>query len=311
MKNKFLTIALSLMLCLSSMFIFGACKDEPVPVPEAAAMETFNTAMTNMENEDAVKMTYSLMGYELSMVASEEQIYMYSTDTIESWSVKNGEVFDQYTIVNVSTSGTPEYEYVKSIVPAVEATNSGSLNELFDELIGEDLDLTALKFAKASKLNGELTIKFDIVADEDMSLQYIFKIKDDKLVSISMEMMGMTMSFKLSYGASLLEEIPERPTLDFNNQPIVWDEYEPKIEVEGIPSQFEVGDTLNLDEIELEFYVDATSFDSEDYDITLDMITGFDTTTATEEGHPRTMTITFCGLTYQVQYTVTAPAAAE
>lgn len=311
MKKKFLTIALSLMFCLSSAFIFGACKEEPVPVAEAAAMETFNAALTNMESEEAIKMTYSLMGAEMIMVASDEQVYIYMTDSVESWAVKNGEVFDQYTIVNVSAAEIPEYEYVKSIVPAVETEDDMSLEGMFDDLVGEDFDLSSLKFSKASKLNGELTIKFDVIEDDFVALQYSFKIKNDKLTELSVKIGNMKITFKFSYGENILEEIPEIPTLDMAGQPIDWYVCEPKIEVSGIPAQFEVGDTLNLENVELEFYMDVEGYESEEYQITMDMISGFDTSTATEEGQPRTMTITFCGMTYQIDYTVTEPAAAE
>ena len=51
---------------------------------------------------------------------------------------------------------------------------------------------------------------------------------------------------------------------------------------------------------------DALDFASSDeYDITIDMISGFDTTTA----GTRTMTVTFYGLTYDIEYTVTEVAA--
>ena len=294
MKKKFITFALSLMLIVSSAFIFGACGEKPVPVAEAAAMETFNEAITQMEDEEAIKMYCNLMGYEMIMITSEDATYTYATDSMEIWMHKNDDHYVSHSITSYSFDGEePEFEYIKSIIPAIEMDSDSTFDDLLGGALDGELDDSfELEFASASKLDGVLTVKFDLMELEDPIFTISFDIKNNKITSMSMNIMGFSIKYKISYGAHLLEQIPAIPTLDANSQPIVWEEYEPKIEVEGMPTVFEIGDSLNLEDVTVEFYEDLSDYwPFEEYDLTMDMISGFDTTTATEIGHPRTMTI--------------------
>ena len=310
MKRKILSITICLMFCLSSIFVFGACgKEKAKEVSEVVAMDAFNKASVNMEDEEVVKMTCDIpFGGKMTYIFSQNKTYINVPDESEMWMIKNGDVYDQYLIENVGIEEI-EYEYIKSIVPAVEDVDKTSFENVFNNGgMGEDLlgDLVSLKFLNASELNGELTINFSLMIDESPLFTYSFKIKDNVFIGMKINVFGVIMNYAIEYGEQYLEEIPEVPNYE-------WDEYDPYIEVlingnvPTEPIEFEVGDQLNLSDFDLRFYQDEFVFNYEDFDVTIDMIEGFNTQTPTEEGQPRKMKVTFCGLIYEIEYIVTQP----
>ena len=160
--KKFLSISFCLLLCLSLTLIFSACKEKSKPVAEAAAMESLNVAIENLNNEKAVKMSYNFLGEKMIMVVSENINYSYITDTLESWAIKEGELYHNYTISNNSIWGESGYQYVKTASPAIDKEG------VFDSEILEDFDfslddLSEMEFVKASEFKGVLSVEFEIL----------------------------------------------------------------------------------------------------------------------------------------------------
>jgi hypothetical protein len=305
--KKFLLLSLCFVMCLSSFLVLSACKKEEKPTPVAQAEQAFATAMSNMATQTCIKMSspnFLFMG-EFIMIASNNGVYT-KMDMLgtESWTQKEsdqpGAQWYEYAITNDGTLEEPNYKYIKQLYPYeyIEKVDTSDFGfDIFDMLENS-------QFASASKLNGELSILYTI-ENEGTMLVLTIKVTNNMISSISMGAMGITMTINFEFGEQLLSQIPEIPEKD-------WVELEAKIEIDELdfPTEFVVDETLNLEDIQLEFYTDKTkSYDYDMYDITIDMISGFDTSTATQIGESRTMTITFCGLTYDIEYTVIeAPA---
>lgn len=153
-----------------------------------------------------------------------------------------------------------------------------------------------MSFANASKLNGELTINF--YYEEGVPLQFSIVIKEGfiKSIKIGSGMYKITIDFE--FGSEVLEDIPARPTN------VEWYEYQPQIEIGFIETEYKVGDSIDLEDAYIEYLEDIEAVFTNYFDITEDMISGFTTETA----GTRTMTITFYGLTIDVEYTVTESA---
>ena len=299
MKRKFLAFSLCLALCLSSMLFFSACKEKPVPVGEVEAGQEFEAAMTNLESEEAIKMTLNMMGYEMIMISSEELNYVYAADYTQMWSVKNGDVYTEYLIMNVSYTDEPEYEYTKSIVPVEDEESSALEDILSGALDGDVADLSGMRFVSASKLNGVMSVRLAFSAMGEDLFECVFKIQNKKFTAMTIELMGMSLTYNLSYGANLLDEIPAIPTLDAEEQPIVWEEYNPYIVVEGLKDYYSLGETINLDDLTLKYYLDDESYIYTEYEVTMDMISGF----SSSEVNSGTIVVTFCGFTFEQEYT--------
>ena len=298
MKRKFLSIALCLMLCFSSMLIFGACKEKPVKIGEVEAANELSTAMANLVSENSIKIysdNFLFMG-QFTLIATEDMAYTkMDLFASESWTKKEGDNWYVYSVANISETETPNLQYIKQLVPTSE---NESLDETFDLL---DM-LNEATFSSGSKLKGEITISYSTVED-GVATKLTCKIADGKLKSFTVGSGFLSMTINFEFGDHLCAQIPAVPS----GAGIVWDETDPFIDVEDMPTTFEIGDSLNLEDVVLEFYEDAGQFDCEEFAVTMDMITGF----STEEAGTYTMTITFCGLTFDVEYTVSEPVVSE
>jgi len=287
--KKLLSISLSLMLCLTAVVFFG-CEPKAKPVSEVEASNILTTAMANMETENALKIhssNFMFMG-EFVTIASETESYT-NFMGVESWTKQESGNWYAYSKTITEIADTPEIIYTKQLIP----TENGEVDEDNLSMIWEMLEES--EFEEASLLKDVYSISFEVEEDGDEAT-ITFKVQDETLKAIEISAGKYTMSIEFEFGASVLEDMPEIPTN------VDWIEYEPYIKVVGMQTQFVVGDTLNISDIDLEFYDDIsnTSFPVE-FDLTLDMITGFTTETA----GTRTMRITFCGLTFDVEYTVT------
>ena len=191
--KRFLSIIFCLMLGLSSMFMLTACGEkEPEPIAEAIAMRTYEIAMENMNNEKAVKMTLNMMGVEAKTIISENKIYAYSTDSFEMWSTKNNDVYEIYTIENVGEDNNPEYQYVKSVYPAIlmeEQSNFNLLMSMGETGMLED-DSSTIEFVSASELDGEITIKLKFKSNSWLEMEFnaTFVIVNNKISSMTMNL---------------------------------------------------------------------------------------------------------------------------
>ena len=75
---------------------------------------------------------------------------------------------------------------------------------------------------------------------------------------------------------------------------------QPHIKVKGIATEYYVGDSLNLTNAKIEYYVNQTSIIYDEFQVKSNMVTGFSTATVGEF----TMTITFNTLSTTLKYTV-------
>ena len=290
--KKFLSICFCLMLCLTSILFIG-CEEKPVSIGEAEATQILNTAMGGMYGTEAVKMyseDFMFMGEFVSITT--ETITYSSFFGQQSWiKQENGQWWD-YSISTYEYNDEEYTDYSKMLV-IEEEEDYGDETPL--EMILEEFE--DAQFSKATKLNGKYEISFAII-DDGVTTTLTFNVENDELKSIVVSAGGISMSLEFTYGASAIAELPEIPTN------VDWYVYEPYIEVDGIPTEFVVGETLNLLDATINYYEDADAWFSEIYFVTSDMITGFDTTTATEPGATRTITVTFYGLTFDIEYTV-------
>ena len=317
MKRKFLSLVLCLMICLSSGIVLSGCLEEkPKPVGEVYAMDAYNTAVTNINNSDGIKMSCEMMGVEVKMIISETQVYAYTTDEMEMWAIKDGNFYEMYLIENIGYD-EPEFVYTKSTMPAIVYEGES----FYDQLMGmggmsSSGDEVSYEFVEASKLGDELTINMKVTIFEGWEIDSSFVIKNNILVSMSIDMFGLTMKYNFSYGENVLSEIPAVPEYDSNNVEIVWDECEPKFEIPEIEDvEFNVGDNLSLVGLELNFYTDSEGWEYETIVITEEMIqdftiTGFDSSELTN-GTPKEMTISFMGATLTIEYEVVEDVTQE
>ena len=312
MKRKFLSIAVCLMFCLTSMFMLSACGEEkPVVVAQHDAETAMNTAMETLAQSTTIKMTMSMpMGMgDMVIIASEEQAYVemamayedeeYSYDMlVSSWTELEEDAYVTYSYMSMTEDGETEEVATKSIsLLADSAFDNEYAGDAFE---GLDFD----NFVKASKLDGELSIVFK---DEE-GTKFTAKIEDNKLVSIKITEGLVSMTMYIHYG-DFAEEIPTRPEKDWV--------LSSTIEIPELKETYVQGEDiedvkLSLVGLELELYEEGTGFDPDaTITITEEMlekisVTGFDASTVTTE--PREMTITYLGIELVVEYEVVAPA---
>ena len=303
MKRKFLSMAICLMFCLTSVFMFGGCgKDKPVVVAQHEAEAALNSAMQTLQQSKSIKMTMEMpsdMGSML-IVASEEMSYIemnmaYSDEDynysmlINAWTKVENDVFTTFSYVNMTEGSTSEEMATKTVSFLDDDVFENEYSEEFFD--GLDFD----DFVEATKLDGELSIVFS----ED-GTKLIAKIVDNKLVSITMTQGVMSATMYIHYGdfSSEIPPVAEKDWVDMS-----------KITIPAIKTEFTINEPLSLKGLELKFYEDATDeYDFETFTITDEMlekitIEGFDPTTLTN-GTPRTMTITYLGLDLEVEYEV-------
>ena len=282
MKRKFLSVAICLMFCLTSMFMLSACGEEkPVVVAQHDAETAMNTAMETLAQSTTIKMTMSMpmeMG-DMVIIASEEQAYVemtmayedgeYSYDMlVSSWTELEEDAYVTYSYMSMTEDGVTEEVATKSIsLLADSAFDNEYAGDAFE---GLDFD----NFVKASKLDGELSIVFE---DEE-GTKFTAKIEDNKLVSIKITEGPVSMTMYIHYG-DFAEEIPTRPQKDWV--------LSSTIEIPELKETYVQGEDIedvkqSLVGLELELYEEGTGFDPDaTITITEEMlekisVTGFD-----------------------------------
>lgn len=293
--KKFISICFCLMLCLTSLLLISGCEEKPKPVSEVQAAEVLETAMINLETSSAIEIECDNF---FCFVISEDISYA-DFMGFKVWTVKEGNYFYDYSIVTYEEEGQdPVTSYIKSLVVEEE---SDDFDDSFDgtdmlDMLFEGLESS--EFSKASLLGDEYSISFK-VEEDGVTSTMTFVVEDNILEEIVIYELGVAMTIEFEFGQDALEDIPQRPTN------VSWVEYQPHIKVEGMPTEFTVGDnTLDLTNVVIEYYEDTDTQNPDEYTINMSMISGFDTTTA----GTKTMTVTFYGLTFDIQYTVTESA---
>lgn len=294
MKRKFLSIAICLMLCFTSVFMLSACKEKPekISIDEAAA--AFETAMVAMEEAESIKLTMNVPGFgNMVCIGNEEGSYVRFYSRV----VSEGVVY----VIDVEDWVTQEDSWVNYSLmtmqegdedPVVVANKSVLLEmeSMFENENLEGLDsMDFSNFVEATTLNGEISIVFSA---DGMTLTA--KIVGGKLVSVTtMGPMGAPITIYFSYG-NFISEIPEIPE---DSADLTWDMIS-EIVVEGVPEVFEQGTTLDIETLTLKFYETGYSAYDEyvEIELTQDMIS------QTEDGY----VVTYLGLTFEIPYTVPA-----
>ena len=299
--KKLLSIAVCLMFCFSSMLVLSACGEEkPKNLTEVQAAEVVAEATLQMDNATSVKIHFDNFLFflgEMTIIETETVSYT-EMGSFTEWVKKEGENWYSYSILTSLSESGETTEYMKKLIPVVENDNLEEALDFIETIEGAT-------FKNASKLNGEVTASYGTVY-EGQNLAITCVVSDGKFKSFKFSTGFLSMTMELDFGEYVINEIPSVPTN------VDWFEYEPYIEVDGISEVFEVGDTLDLEDVIIEFYEDKYDiFPSEEFDATIDMVSGFNTTTATEDGQSRKMTITFCGLTYEIEYIVLEPMPVE
>ena len=302
MKRKFLSIAICLMFCFTSVFILSACGEEkPMVVAKEDAEVAMATAMTTLEETKTIKMTMDMpmnMGG-MVVIATENSAYIemrMSFEDIDSsydysmktWSKLENGAFTTYAIMSETEGATTEKIATKQVLlENLDVLDS----EAAESLEGIDFD----NFVEATELNGELSVVFS-EESSDGNVTLTAKIVNNKLVSITSKQGMVSVTMYIHYG-DFSAEIPLVPEEDW----VITS----KIEVPNLKTEFVVGEELSLEGLKLKLFEDKTSSEFVEINLTNDMISsivsGFDTSEAKSDG---VMTISYYGLTIDVDYTV-------
>lgn len=293
--KKVLSISFCLMLFISSLLMLTACEVKPKPVSQVEVEKLLTSAVSKMVNEKVVKINMPSMGF---IAIKSDTISYFNFMGMESWEKLENDNMYEYSIIDFNSEKT----YTKKLV----IPNSENDDNLFETDM--DMDVDAFKdaeFVEASLVKDEYSISYKLEEGGE-KLTYTYVITNKKIKEISVRSGLISMSMQFEFGEHVLNQIPQIPT------DVEWVEYEPCIVVDGLPTEFEIGDTLDLENVTIEFYEDSEMmFFPETFDIDMSMISGFNTTTVTGVGETRTMTVYFYGLIYEVEYIVTPPAGAE
>ncbi len=285
MKRKILSFICCLFMCLTATITLAGCKDEPVVLAQHDAEKAMAQAVETLETTNAIKIECEMLN--LMMVATEDLCYSEALD-VQSWIKKEGDFWYSYTTALIDVGGHPGYVYEKAlVVEDISNPRSSSFESI--------TDYPFAKYSKATELKGEINVVYKST-QEGLTTYITYTINKGKLTSISIGDGGVSASINFEYGQEALEALVEMPT------DVEWDEFEPHIEVEGIDVEFNVGDELDLTDAVIKYFedVDTEELFAELFTITEDMVTGFSTETAGEF----TMTVTFFGLTFDIDYTV-------
>lgn len=280
--KKFLSICFCLMLCLTSLCVFSACEAKPKPVSQAVAEQELAVAMNSLYSADVAKITGG--GLLTGMVVIMSDDVTYSNFFGESWQVQEGANTYEYSIFEYELDDEPITEYVKRLVLTehedVDGDELSSVFEMFENMT----------FSSANELKGEITINYTVV-EEDVPTKLSFVVKGGVIKSITVGEGLFSVVFNLEFGDHV--QVPERPTN------VEWDIYQPYIEVEGLKDYYEIGETIDLDDLTILYYEDDDTYIPDEYDVDMSMISGF----STNEVNSGTITVSFYGLTYTHAYT--------
>ena len=252
-------------------------------------MNILNTALTNMETSMAIKIeceNFLFVG-EFVDIVSENIEYSRALDQ-ESWLVKEGDFWYEYSVSNYVFNNEQITDYIKKLHIEEDESNSDDsdmMSMIFD-------NFASSQFSSATQLGSEYTISFT-VNENGISTDLSFVIENNIIKEVIVGVMGFSMVMEFKYDMDALLDIPEFPTN------IQWDEYEPYIVVDGLKDYYEINEQIDIDELTIYYYEDDGTFFSEEFAVTSDMISGF----SSESVCSGTITVTFYGLTFTQEYT--------
>lgn len=286
MKRKFLSIACCLIMLMSTIMLISGCgKEKPVAVSKSNAEKAISTAISTIETSNAVKMETSTEVGKTLLIATEDLYYQETEhEGYESWTTKDGEYWYEHFVSTTMMGEHPSIDHNRKL--SLEVSENPRL------CLVENIQKYPLEsFAKASKYKGVLTVTYKFDENENV---ITLKIVKGKLTSISIDAEEESVSITFEYDQFALEDLVEKPS------GTEWFEYQPKIEVSGLKTQYYVYDELDLTGAVINYFEDVNSQTSQEIDLTRDMVTNF---SANEAGN-FTMTINFLGITLNVDYEV-------
>ena len=285
MKRKFIAILSCLIMAFSTVVFVSACgKGKPVSVSRAKADVALTSAIEAISTSNAVKMEITSLNNNTFYVAKNDSLYQSTpSEGLTIWTEKSGNFWYEFFTISTMVGEFPGIDHNKCLSVKV-------LDDPRNFIVKTINDIELGAFIKASKYKGILTINYKLT-NEEGTTQTTIKIKDSQLLSLKTS--SKTMTF--CYNEDALGYFAEKP------MGIEWIPLTSKIVVEGLKNEYNVGDELDLTDAVLRFYKDEYSEDFEVLTLNSNMVTGF----STEELGTRTLLVNFCGLTFEVEYSVT------
>lgn len=287
MKRKILSFVICLMLCLSAMSVFTACKEEDNTLSKSKAERELAVAFAAIETADDVLMEVNTEVGKLIFFASENS-YFYEDPLIgnQTWSEKESGIWYDYAKYIEYIGEQPAIKFVKRLSLDIKEDPRLSISAYSQKL-------TEKVFLKAIKEKGEIKITYKEI-QEGTTIKYTYIVVGGKLQTIEVDAGNSDSSITYMYNQDAIDNTTRKPNS------VEWDVYVPHIEVAGIKAQYHVGEVLNYSSLVLNYFEDDETEIPEEMEITPDMVTGFETT---EAGNYQ-MTIKFLNLTLEIDYEV-------
>lgn len=210
--KKLLSISICLLICLTSICVFGACKQKDQSLSEAEALASVTTAVQNFQTETTIEATAD-MGLVGSMIFAKNEEGSYTNMWgAEIWTRTENDVVYQYSVYSMEFNGEEVTTYTKSVDDGEDSFFDMSDVELTEEST----------FVRGSVAGARKTIIFKFIEEGEVCFA-IYVIENDKIISFSIASeMGVTqMAMTFKYGADA--NIPELPTVDAEGNEIIWD----------------------------------------------------------------------------------------
>ena len=287
MKRKIISFVICVMLCLSSLSVFAACKDENGTISKAKAKRELYAAFQTVKNSDAVFMkTENETGY-VSIYASENLCFEeFESNGNQTWSEKEGDYWYDYDKYTDFVGEQPTIKFVKRLSLDIKEDPRVALSASLQQY-------THNVFSKASKEKDELKVVYKKI-QEGKTVNFTYVVKKGKLQSIQGGIDAEAFTVTLKYGQEAVDSVPIKPS------GVEWDVYVPSIEIEGLKEQYNVGEVLNYDYLTINYFEDESTEIPQEIEVTPDMIEGF----STSEAGNFQMTIKFLNLTLEIDYEV-------
>ena len=121
MKRKFLSVIICLMLGLSSMFMFTACKEKPKTISKEEAVAAFDSAMEVLAQAEGIKITSNVMGIsEMLCIATETGSYisLHAEEMLEEQIGvdKDGQEMNLYDIIPQDQEKDPDFIVERKVI---------------------------------------------------------------------------------------------------------------------------------------------------------------------------------------------------
>lgn len=216
--KKFFKVVLCLLLCIMPCVMLSACKKDPplgpVTLTEQQAEDLIVKALSNLESKNnEIKSSMGLLG-SITIATTPEVTYTKSNmfgGCVEVWTKLDNNVLYDFSKTTMDFDGETFITYEKSIA---------------DTSDDEDVDVSkpeTAEFVSAQEECGITTIIYSIDEDGEVSV-VTYTIQNELITKMEVTADGeLQATITLKYDTDVV--IPEMPTVDTDNNPIVWEEY--------------------------------------------------------------------------------------